>query len=112
MTTFRSSRPVASASTEDRSVDFGRALFARCADDPVLSVVDLPDDLGVCLVHLARGGGKLYVAPDETVLFVGSAVDFEAGLKAFRAGVRTPREQFETGRGGAAGRSATDRPGP
>ncbi|WP_395245807.1 T6SS immunity protein Tdi1 domain-containing protein [Agromyces sp. MMS24-K17] len=83
------------AQGRDRLVEVGRELFARLTQDPQLTIIDLPDGLGVCLVHAVRGGGKIYVAPDETVLFVGSAVDYEAGLGAFRDGVRTPREKFE-----------------
>ncbi|MEU9605671.1 hypothetical protein [Streptomyces sp. NPDC048057] len=75
---------------ENRLVAVGRALFARFADAPALDVVDLPGGLGVCLVHAVRGGGKIYVAPDETALFVGSAVSFDTGLEAFRSGARTP----------------------
>ncbi|MFE0641651.1 hypothetical protein ACFW2Y_08575 [Streptomyces sp. NPDC058877] len=56
-------------------------------------------------------GSHPCVAPDGTVLFVGSAVDFEAGLKSFRDGQRTPREQVEADRGGATVRSAADGPG-
>lgn len=81
----------------DRLIEVGRALFAKLTQNPTLNVIDLPDGLGVCLVHAARGGGKIYVAPDESVLFVGSAVDYDAGLGAFRDGVRTPREKFELG---------------
>ncbi|MFI7006379.1 hypothetical protein [Streptomyces sp. NPDC050145] len=77
-----------------RLVAVGRALFAKLIDHPTLTLVELPDGLGVCLVHAARGGGKIYVAPDETVLFVGSAVTHEAGLGAFRDGMRTPLEKF------------------
>ncbi|MEV8006641.1 hypothetical protein AB0P10_28755 [Streptomyces parvus] len=80
---------------ENRLIAVGSALFATLADDPALSVVELPDGLGVCLVHTARGGGKLYVAPDETALFVGSSVDFGSGLEAFRDGARTPLETFD-----------------
>ncbi|MGW7434518.1 hypothetical protein [Streptomyces sp. NPDC054849] len=74
----------------DRLVAVGRSLFATFTTDPVLNVVELPDGLGVCLVHAVRGGGKIYVAPDESALFVGSAVDFDTGLDAFRDGVRNP----------------------
>ncbi|QAY74905.1 hypothetical protein ET445_07095 [Agromyces protaetiae] len=81
-------------------VDVGRALFAKLTENPTLNVIELPDGLGVCLVHAVRGGGKIYVAPDESALFVGSAVDFEAGLGAFRDGVRTPLEKFTISRGG------------
>ncbi|MER5502827.1 hypothetical protein ABT096_37385 [Streptomyces sp. NPDC002561] len=101
MTRFQSSHPVMPLSGKSRLVAVGRALFAKLADDPMVSVVELPDGLGVCLVHAARGGGKIYVAPDETALFVGSAVNFEAGLKAFRDGVRTPLEKFDIDRGEA-----------
>ncbi|MCD5346215.1 T6SS immunity protein Tdi1 domain-containing protein [Agromyces sp. S2-1-8] len=94
------SRPDAEAGST-RLVEVGTALFAKLTTDPVLNVLELPDGLGVCLVHAARGGGKIYVAPDESVLFVGSAVDFESGLGAFRDGVRTPLEKFDIDRTGA-----------
>lgn len=94
------SRPDAAAGSA-RLVEVGTALFAKLTTDPVLNVLELPDGLGVCLVHAARGGGKIYVAPDESVLFVGSAVDFESGLGAFRDGVRTPLEKFDIDRTGA-----------
>ena len=103
--------PIAAAATDaasgaatggaERLVQVGRALFEKLTPDPVLNIIELPDDLGVCLVHAVRGGGKIYVAPDESVLFVGSAVDFEAGLGAFRDGVRTPLEKFDLSGGGA-----------
>ena len=88
------------ASAESPLVAVGRALFAKLVDNPNLNIIDLPDGLGVCLVHAVRGGGKIYVGPNETVLFVGSSVDFEAGLGAFRDGVRTPLEKFELDRNG------------
>ncbi|WP_159100263.1 T6SS immunity protein Tdi1 domain-containing protein [Streptomyces lunaelactis] len=85
----------------DRLVEVGRNLFAMFTTDPVVNIVELPGGLGVCLVHAVRGGGKIYVAPDESALFVGPAVDFDAGLGAFRDGVRTPIEKFDPSGGGA-----------
>ena len=76
----------------DRIVVVGRRFFTNLADEPDLNAIELPDGLGICLVHRVRGGGKVYVAPDETVLFVPSAVDFEVGLRAFRDGMRTPAD--------------------
>lgn len=78
----------------DRLIEVGRAHFAQLRTDPVLNVIELPDGLGVCLVHAVRGGGKIYVAPDESALFAGSAVDFDTGLDAFRDGARTPLGTF------------------
>lgn len=77
----------------DRLAAVGRSLFATFTTDPVVNVLELPDGLGVCLVHAVRGGGKIYVAPDESALVVGSAIDFETGLGAFRDGVRNADEQ-------------------
>ena len=90
----------AEAGSTERLIEVGRALFAKLTTDPVLNIIELPDGLGVCLVHAVRGGGKIYVAPDESALFVGSAVDFDAGLGAFRDGVRTPLEKFDLSGGG------------
>ncbi|MFD1322646.1 hypothetical protein [Micromonospora sonneratiae] len=52
-------------------------------------MIELPNNLGVAVVHAVRGGGKVYVAPDESVLFVPSAQDFKTGLTAFREGQRS-----------------------
>ncbi|MGW7331434.1 hypothetical protein ACWGIU_23180 [Streptomyces sp. NPDC054840] len=79
----------------------GRSLFATVTIDPVLNIVELPDGLGVCLVHAVRGGGKIYVAPDESALFVSSGIAFDAGLDAFRDGVRTPPGRQAPGIGDA-----------
>ncbi|OEJ21710.1 hypothetical protein AS594_38060 [Streptomyces agglomeratus] len=87
----------------DQLIVVGRAHFAQLRTDPVLNVIELPDGLGVCLVHAVRGGGKIYVAPDESALFAGSAVDFETGLDAFRDGARTPLEKFDNNGSGTQG---------
>ncbi|MER5738505.1 hypothetical protein ABT117_22885 [Streptomyces sp. NPDC002262] len=55
-----------------------------------MNVVELAGGAGVCVVQGGRGGGKVYVAPDRTVLFVPSAMDFDTGLAAFLGGARTP----------------------
>ncbi|MGW0611386.1 hypothetical protein [Streptomyces sp. NPDC002788] len=85
----------------DRLVAVGLSLFAQFTADPVVNIVELPDGLGVCLVHAVRGGGKIYVAPDESTLFVGSAVEFDAGLGAFRDGVRNPIKKVDSSSMGA-----------
>jgi hypothetical protein len=102
-------RSTASASDagHDRLAEVGRRLFGVLRPEAELNLVPLPDGLGVCLVDASRGGGKIYVAPDETVLFVASALNFEAGLAAFREGRRTPPEAFDPSRrqgGGSSGR--------
>lgn len=81
-------------SQDDRLGAVGRQYFAELAPGADLRIIPLEDGAGVCVVHAARGGGKIYVAPDESVLFVGSAMDFDAGLAAFLAGTRTPPEKF------------------
>ena len=82
------------AETTDRLTAVARRYFAQLDAGAELSTIPLEADAGVCVVHTARGGGKIYVAPDETVLFVGSSLDFDAGLAAFLAGTRTPPEKF------------------
>lgn len=43
-----------------------------------------------------RGGGKVYTAPDWTVLFVPSATDFDTGHSAILGGAHTPSRGFTT----------------
>lgn len=90
-----------SEADRDRLVEVARGLFAKLTEAPKLNIIDLPDGLGICAVHAVRGGGKIYVAPDESALFVASALDFDAGLAAFRQGERTPHIMFERRDGGA-----------
>jgi hypothetical protein len=76
----------------DRLTEVGRSWLPDVTPDANLNVVTLEDGAGVCVVHAVRGGGKVYVAPDETVLFAGSSVGFDAGLGAFLDGARTSRD--------------------
>ncbi|MEV6474590.1 hypothetical protein [Streptomyces sp. NPDC051657] len=66
------------------------ATFLGLAPFAGVNVVELADGAGVCVVQAGPGGGKVYVAPDRTVLFVPSAMDFGTGLAAFLGGARTP----------------------
>lgn len=81
--------------------DTARALFEQLArdageaDSGPLNVVPLPEALGVAVVRAVRGGGTIFVAPDSSVLYVGSAIDISVGLDAFREGQRTPLSRFE-----------------
>ncbi|RWZ68314.1 hypothetical protein ELQ92_03595 [Labedella populi] len=79
---------------QQRLAAVAQAYFAQLTPHAELRTIPLDDGAGVCVLHTARGGGKIYVAPDESVLFVGSALDFDAGLAAFLAGTRTPPEKF------------------
>ncbi|MCC4908957.1 hypothetical protein [Microbacterium sp. cx-59] len=83
-----------SADDEERLTAVGHRYFAQLAPDAELRTIPLDNDAGVCVAHTVRGGGKIYVAPDESVLFVASTMDFETGLAAFLAGTRTPPEKF------------------
>ncbi|PSL38510.1 hypothetical protein CLV49_2135 [Labedella gwakjiensis] len=78
----------------DRLTAVATGYFALLAPNAELRTIPLENGAGICVVHTVRGGGKIYVAPDESVLFVGSALDFDAGLAAFLAGTRTPPEKF------------------
>ncbi|WP_285040245.1 hypothetical protein [Plantibacter sp. LMC-P-059a] len=80
--------------TIDRLTAVGTRYFGQLTPDAALRPIPLDDDAGVCVVHTVRGGGMIYVAPDESVLFVGSSMDFGAGLTEFLAGSRTPPERF------------------
>ena len=78
-----------------RLIEFGEALFRRIAPGADLGHVLLPEDDAVGVVHRVRGGGTILVAADRSVLFSGSALDISAALIDFRAGRRTPVEQFQ-----------------
>ncbi|WP_285034852.1 hypothetical protein [Plantibacter sp. ME-Dv--P-095] len=80
--------------TIDRLTAVGTRYMRQLTQDPEVRSIPLEDDAGVCVVHTVRGGGKIYVAPDESVLFVGSSMDFGAGLTEFLAGTRTAPERF------------------
>ncbi|MEV0174541.1 hypothetical protein AB0I00_25895 [Streptomyces sp. NPDC050803] len=73
----------------ERLADVGTAFLVVHTPGPMTTVVELEDGAGVCVVQSGRGGAKVYVAPDETVLFVPSAMDFDTGLTAFLNGRRT-----------------------
>lgn len=75
----------------EQLAEVGRA-FLGLAPGAGVNVVELVDGAGVCVVQAGRGGGKVYVAPDRTVLFVSSGMDFDTGLVAFLGGARTPRQ--------------------
>jgi hypothetical protein len=78
-----------------RLVEQGRRLFETLAPGAMLETVVLGAEAGICMMHAVRGGGKIYVAPDLSVLFVASVLDYEQGLEAFLTGHRTPLEKFE-----------------
>ncbi|MFI6108689.1 hypothetical protein [Streptomyces sp. NPDC051310] len=78
----------------EQLAEAGKALLGL-APGAGVNVVELMDGAGVCVVQAGRGGGKVYVAPDRTVLFVPSATDFDTGLAAFLGGARTPTRGFE-----------------
>ncbi|MEH1016258.1 hypothetical protein V6U90_24515 [Micromonospora sp. CPCC 206060] len=77
-------------------IAWGTELFRRISPDPDLTLTFrlLPDDDAVLIVHPVRGGGSIYVAADETVLFAASAIAPHKALEAFRSGTRTPVDRF------------------
>lgn len=81
-------------SQQQRLIDVGMELFERIAPGLEFSVRLLPEDDAVVVYRAVRGGGSIYVAPDESVLFASSAAPPHEALKAFREGRRTPKEQF------------------
>ena len=68
----------------------GYELFKKMPHDPApVQTWDPPDGLGILMGRRSRGGGKLFIAPDRTLLFSPSAESVEQGLERFRAGERT-----------------------
>ncbi|MFB7852711.1 MULTISPECIES: hypothetical protein [unclassified Streptomyces] len=80
---------------QQRLAGLGRTLMRRMAGaDAPLAVTALPEDDAVLVAHTVRGGGRVYVAADETVLFAGSAAPPHEAIEVFRSGRRTPSEHF------------------
>ncbi|WMI55562.1 hypothetical protein RBH85_01265 [Streptomyces rochei] len=78
-----------------RLAGLGRALLRSAAGpDAPLAVTALPEDDAVVVAHSVRGGGRVYVAGDESVLFAGSAAPPHEALEVFRSGRRTPLHHF------------------
>lgn len=85
-------RPTAA---QQRLIDVGVEYWRRIVSgDAPLGVELLPDDDAVVVSHDVRGGGRIYVASDETVLFAGSGAPPHEAIAVFRSGRRTPPEQF------------------
>jgi len=80
----------ATRTDNEKLAEVGKAFLGTITPTTEPNVIELADGAGVCVVHPARGGGKVYVAPDETVLFVPSSMHFDTGLSAFLNGARTP----------------------
>lgn len=54
----------------------------------------LPEDDAIFAIHPVRGGAKVIIAADGSALWANSSQSFDEQLRAFRAGRRTPPEQF------------------
>jgi hypothetical protein len=80
-------------------ISFAHELFGRRAaatNQPQVGPYQaslLPDG-GVVLAEARRGGGRIFVAPDRSALWVGSGVGYEDAFSAYRDGARTPIEEF------------------
>ncbi|WP_309063802.1 hypothetical protein [Streptomyces sp.] len=94
---------------QQRLIDVGVGYWRRMvpADAP-LGVEILPDDDAVVVSHAVRGGGRIYVAADESVLFAGSSAPPHEAIEVFRSGRRTPSEQFRPRDGRASAAAAED----
>lgn len=69
--------------------DVGNELFALIPGDAAPTQTSmLPDGLGILMARQSRGGGKLFIAPDRTLMFSPSAESVEQGLVRFRSGER------------------------
>ncbi|MFE9046425.1 hypothetical protein ACFY9F_10145 [Streptomyces sp. NPDC012421] len=80
---------------EQRLIDVAVGLWRRLASEDVpLAAELLPEDGAVAVAHTVRGGGRIFVARDESVLFVSSGVPPHEAIEMFRAGRRTPSGQF------------------
>ncbi len=84
------------SAVQQRLVDVGVALWRRMVgEEAPLHIELLPDDGAVVIAHAVRGGGRIYVASDETALFAASGAPPHEALEVFRSGRRTPPEHFQ-----------------
>ncbi|WP_156761682.1 hypothetical protein [Microbacterium karelineae] len=79
----------------DRLVAVGTELWRRMVPpDAPLTHREVPEIGGVAVSHAVRGGGTIYVGPDEGVLFSSSSATADQSIEVFRTGRRTPLEHF------------------
>lgn len=87
---------------QQRLIDVAVGYWRRMVpEDAPLGVEVLPDDDAVVVSHAVRGGGRIYVASDESALFAASAAPPHEAIEMFRSGRRTPPEQFRGRRASA-----------
>lgn len=80
-------KPEADSRPDPELVAVAEELFARMpGGEAPLSSRELREGLGVLVSRQSRGGGKLFVAPDRTLMFSPSAESVEQGFERFRAG--------------------------
>jgi hypothetical protein len=95
-----------------RLIDLGRTLMRRAVGpDALLAVTQLPEDDAVLVAHTVRGGRRVPVARDESVLFAGSAAPPPKAIEVFRSGCRSPLSR-RPGDRGPVSPPATRRPPP
>lgn len=81
--------PEADSRPDPELVAIGEAMFARMpVGEAPLSSRELRDGLGVLVSRQSRGGGKLFIATDRSVMFSSSAESVEQGFERFLAGER------------------------
>ncbi len=92
--------PLGALSAEqEEAADFGRQLFERlaaanrAADGGRFAATAGPAG-AVVVARRVKGGGRIYVAADRSVLYVASHLSTVEADAAFVAGERTPVEKF------------------
>lgn len=82
-------KPEADSRPDPELVAIGEEMFARMPGEagPVVSR-ELREGLGVLVSRQSRGGGKLFIAPDRSLMFSPSAESVEQGFERFCAGER------------------------
>lgn len=76
-------------------IDVGIAHWRKMVpEDAPLGYRLLPEDDAVAVFHMVRGGGTLYIASDESVLFAASSVSPDQALEVFRSGRRSDTSKF------------------
>ena len=85
-------------SVQENSAKFAVELFSKIAHRKELPeeeyIASALDEENVLVAENIRGGGRIFVDSQNSVLFVGSSLSFDEAFESFSKGRRTSLENF------------------